>query len=298
MQPDRGRDLDGELRDLGPRVEYPPIPDLASSVRGRLESESGGPGSPARPLPRFWWIAAAALFLLVAVPVVSLAVRGTGGGGMAGGAAESGEHGAGDGSDAVGESRTVLAPEEQEGPVASSADASSSAGALAASAGTGTGGSAEGGASGESLGLGERIPLPQARVGAEASILLPRSPKLGEPDEVYAREGRPGFVFVYRARSGMQALEDTDVILILTQMPGGVGKAYLPGGTVRGAGLETVGVGGGKGYWIPPRGDSPEVARSGGLLAGVLLWERDGQALRLEADVPKGEAVRIAESVR
>src|SRR5918998_5261253 len=80
MPPDR--DLDRELRDLGPRVEYPPVPDLARSVRGRVEAESAG--SPARTRPQLWWIAAAALILLVAVPVVSLAVRGTGGGALSG----------------------------------------------------------------------------------------------------------------------------------------------------------------------------------------------------------------------
>jgi PASTA domain len=94
MQPDR--DLDRELRDLGPRVEYPPVPDLARSVRDRLETETGGTGPPPRARPQLWWIAAAALVLLVAVPVVSLAVRGTVGGafsageGAAGGVAESG----------------------------------------------------------------------------------------------------------------------------------------------------------------------------------------------------------------
>ena len=84
MQPDR--DLDRELRDLGPRVEYPPVPDLARSVRGRLEAEDGIAGSPARSRPQLWWIAAAALVLLVAVPVLSLAFRGMGGGAFSGGA--------------------------------------------------------------------------------------------------------------------------------------------------------------------------------------------------------------------
>src|SRR5918998_6978053 len=82
MPPDR--DLDMELRDLGPRIEYPPVPDLARSVRGRLEAEVGSAGSPARTRPQLWWIAAAALILLVAVPVVSLAVRGTGDGALSG----------------------------------------------------------------------------------------------------------------------------------------------------------------------------------------------------------------------
>ena len=46
MPPDR--DLDRELRDLGPLIEYPPVPDLARSVRDRLEAEADGAGSPAR----------------------------------------------------------------------------------------------------------------------------------------------------------------------------------------------------------------------------------------------------------
>ncbi len=93
MQPDR--DLDRELRDLGPRVEYPPVPDLARSVRHRLEAQDGAAESPVRTRPHLWWIAAAALVLLVAVPVFSLALRETGGafsagGGAAGSVAESG----------------------------------------------------------------------------------------------------------------------------------------------------------------------------------------------------------------
>ena len=103
MPPDR--DLDRELRDLGPRVEYPPVPDLAGSVRGRLEMEAGGSEAVSRSRSQLWWIAAAALVLLLAVPVVSLALRETGGfsagggaaGGVAGGVAESGGRGAADG---------------------------------------------------------------------------------------------------------------------------------------------------------------------------------------------------------
>jgi hypothetical protein len=110
MQPDR--DLDRELRDLGPRVEYPPVPDLARSLRGRLETEASGTESPPRARPQLWWIAAAALVLLVAVPVVWLAIRGTGaGGGAAGGVAvKSGGQEVGD---AAGPTSLV---EEERGP--------------------------------------------------------------------------------------------------------------------------------------------------------------------------------------
>ena len=94
MPPDR--DLDRELRDLGPRVEYPPTPDIAGSVRGRLGAEADSPGSPSRSRPQLWWIAAAALVLLVAVPVFSLAMREMGGGAFsAGGGAAGGAAGGG-----------------------------------------------------------------------------------------------------------------------------------------------------------------------------------------------------------
>lgn len=93
MRPDRERDLDRELRDLGPNVEYPPVPDLARSVRSRLEAERSEGNVPSRRFPPWaGWAIAAALVLLVAVPVFSFAVRDTGGvfsasGGAAGDAA-------------------------------------------------------------------------------------------------------------------------------------------------------------------------------------------------------------------
>lgn len=93
MPPDRN--LDRELRDLGAHVEYPPTPDLARSVRGRLEAGDGSAGSPSRTGPGLWWIAAAALVLLLALPAFAAVLNGmggalSGGAGVAGGGAESG----------------------------------------------------------------------------------------------------------------------------------------------------------------------------------------------------------------
>ncbi len=102
MPSDRDRDLENELRDLGSHTEYPPVPDLVRSVRSRLEAEDGTAGSSARSRPQLWWFVAAALVLLVAVPVFALAVRDTGGGAFSAGGgaardeAESGGQEAGD----------------------------------------------------------------------------------------------------------------------------------------------------------------------------------------------------------
>lgn len=307
MPPDREPNLENELRDLGPRIEYPTTPDLASSVKDRLEAEDHTPVSPSG--PSLWWLAAAALVLLTALPVLSLVVGGGmgGAGSMAGGAGgggseNSGEQAAG-GSEAGNGPTALSAGGAQAGSAAGAASVTSGEAATAFPAAGAEAGSSAGPSGrrvfGEGLGLGERITPREARARSDAPVLLPRSPVLGRPDEVYDRTGSPGFVYLYRdAYPRLPGLDDTRIGLLLTQTPGDAKTAYLPDGAVEGSDLDAVSVNGAEGYWVPASGDAPEIARSAGLLAGVLLWEREGQALRLEADVPKAEAVRIAESVR
>lgn len=185
MPPDR--DLDRELRDLGPRIEYPPVPDLARSVRGRLEADEGTAGSPSRSWPQLWWIAAAALVLLVAVPVLSLAMRDTvggafsAGGDAAGGVAESGGREAGGGP-------TRLAEEAAAGPTHSAGDD----GSLAAGAGGGTpsSGPADPGASAASM----------------EDACFPPEPVL----EAKPSRGGPGDGFVIRGKNFDGNLRDCD----------------------------------------------------------------------------------------
>lgn len=106
------RRLEDELRALGPRIEYPPTPDLARAARRRLEEDE------AQPPRRSWfgapflsprWAVAAVLVLVAIVPVFSpdvrdavgdLFVTGQGAGSTAGGAggdaAQGGERAAGE----------------------------------------------------------------------------------------------------------------------------------------------------------------------------------------------------------
>jgi hypothetical protein len=276
--PDRERELERELRELGSHIEYPPTPDLARAVRRSLDEE--GTARPTRSR-RFWsslpslrWaVAATAFLLIVAVPTLSPAMRATVTGWFeAGQTVGSGQ--------AAGGPREVPAAE-------SGGDA-----ALAPSAG-------EPRPSGE--GFGERISLREARTGVVAGeLLLPET--LGKPDEVYA--GKPpdeeGVTLVYDARSGLPPLGDTGIGLVLTELPGGVESAYFPEGERPGAGLQSVQVGGKPGYWVSSgRGVPSPIGRSEERLHGsVLLWEQESVALRLEAEIPKQEALRIAESVR
>ena len=88
---------------------------------------------------------------------------------------------------------------------------------------------------------------------------------------------------------GSPALGDTGISLVLTETPGDIGPAYLRGKATVRSELERVSVDGRPGYW----------SVAGRRLPGhVLLWEQGGLALRLEADVHKEQAIRIAESVR
>jgi RNA polymerase sigma factor (sigma-70 family) len=136
---------------------------------------------------------------------------------------------------------------------------------------------------------GERIRLREAQARMDDALLLPRKPGLGKPREIYASgtSEKEGVMLVYRG--GLPPLGDTGISLVLTEVPGDLAPAYLRGKTIIGSEFERVSVDGGPGYW-----------RSAGnrLLGHVLLWKQGGVALRLEADVRKEQAIRIAESVR
>jgi len=177
--------------------------------------------------------------------------------------------------------------EDTGGDLPTSGSASESGGDLPASGGSPPE------TSGEGLGLGERISLreAQARVG---KVSVPAT--IGEPDAVYAVEPE-GVVLVYRARLGLPPLGDTGIGLILTELPGHAESAYFPEGPPPHAGTETVDVDGGPGYWAPA-GTYAFPNRSEGLHANVLLWEREGRAMRLDSSLPRGEAIQIAESTR
>lgn len=277
MSPDRA--LEKELRDLGPHVEYPPTPDLARAVRRRLDQEGTGRRArsrmvwPSLPLSR-WAVGAVALALIVAAPVLSPTMRDTLTGRFeAGQTASSGQAAGG----ADGSPSTRSKEEAAEAPSAARSEAVP---------GSGSGGRYLG----ESLGFGKRITLKEARSGKDAPVLLPRAAGLGEPSEVYAGEG--GVVLVYRARPGLPPLGNTGVGLVLTERVGGVETAYFPEEVRPEDEFERVEVDEIQGYWSPAR-------RETGLLGGsVLLWEQEGRALRLEAGLSEGAAIRVAESVR
>lgn len=259
----RDRELERELGELGSRIEYPPTPDLAGAVLRRLEEGDRTPRRRGFGLPDLSarWAAAAALLLFLAVPLLSPATRETFSGPFVAGPAADG-----------GKPQGVAVESGDGAPRPSSPGRA------------------------ESITLREA----RARAGDGAPVLLPRAKELGEPDEVYAlgRPSRGGVALVYRSRPGLPPLGGTGIGLVLTEVPGDLESAYLE--TRSATGFEEVNVDGGRGFWYPEghHPAPPVVGRSWHPRADVLLWEREGRALRMEANLPKAEAVRIAGSTR
>ena len=256
------RELERELRELGAIIHYPPTPDVARAARNVLEEEANDQPRRFRgAFPAMRWAAVAVFVLVVAVPTLSPGLRAT-----------------------ISDWFVAEYNQSATGPAvdAGSPERQSEAGAPA----TGESKSEESQAPRFS---GERITLREARARMEGALLLPRTPKLGKPDEIYAlgTSRKDGVVLIYR--DGLPPLGDTGLSLVLTETPGDMEPAYLRGKTTIGSELERVSVNGGPGYW-----------RSAGyrLPGNVLLWKQGGVALRLQANVQKEQAIRIAESVR
>ena len=111
---------------------------------------------------------------------------------------------------------------------------------------------------------------------------------------------------VYEPRPGLPKLPRMDAGLIITQTRGGIADEYLQKLVYGGTDVRRVNVAGRPGafisggshsyLYVSPTGD---VEQDHPLLAGpTLIWEQDGLVLRLEGDVDRATALRIARSMR
>jgi hypothetical protein len=256
------RELERELRELGSLIDYPPTPNVARAARNVLDEAANEQSRRLRrAFPTLRWAAVAAAFVLVvAVPTLSPGLRAT----------VSDWFGAED--------------FQSTGVDAGSPERQSEAGAPAA----GVSKSATTPAQAPQF-SGERISVREAQARMDGTLILPRTPELGKPEEIYAvgTASKEGVMLVYKY--GLPPLGDTGIHLVLTEVPGDLEPAYLTGRTTAGSKFDRVSVDGNPGYW----------RSAGNRLPGqTLLWEQGGVALRLEANVKKEQAIRIAESAR
>ena len=158
------------------------------------------------------------------------------------------------------------------------------------------------------LDLGTRVTLAQAQARAGYPILVPTDPLLGAPDAIYVRAvpRSTAVSFVYAVRPAIPASAAAGVAALVTEFGGATvdeqffGKIIDPTTT-----LEKVTVNGQPGFWIQGTPHFFFYTSNGTIqqeslrLAGnTLLWTQGSLLLRLEAQVDKATALRIAASLR
>lgn len=153
---------------------------------------------------------------------------------------------------------------------------------------------------------GTRTTLDDARRRLPFAIRQPAD--LGIPDDVFidTTSGGERVTLVYRDRAGVPTSRVTGVSALFVEFRGSVDSTFF--GKIAGPDtkIEEVSVNGGRGYWLEGaphfffyKDPSGAILQETVRLAGnTLVWEQDGVTLRLEAQVTKDVALRIAASVR
>jgi len=153
---------------------------------------------------------------------------------------------------------------------------------------------------------GQRATLDDARRRLPFAIRVPQD--LGTPDDVYVdtTSGGEHVTLVYRERPDVPTSRVSGVAALVVEFRGSVEPNFF--GKVAGpeTKIEEVTVNGSRGYWLEGsphlflyRDANGAILQESVRLAGnTLLWEQDGVTLRLEAQVSKDSALRLAASVR
>jgi hypothetical protein len=160
-------------------------------------------------------------------------------------------------------------------------------------------------------GLGTLVTFSEAAGRAGFPILVPVDPLLGAPDEVYLRAvtNSTAVSLVYTTRPNIPTSPQAGVAAIVTEFVGGTVDEQFFGKVLdQNTTLEKVTVNGQPGFWIQGTphfffyrvtGTSGSVEQETLRLAGdTLIWTQGNLLLRLEAQVDKATALRIAASFR
>jgi hypothetical protein len=271
-------DLEPALRDLGAHLDFPATPDLAAAVATRLreapapampEPRARGPLArlPRRPTWRRLALAGlAAVLLAAAVLVVSPGTR-----------------------EAVARRLGLRGVEVRLGGERPAPTVTTRPGARL------------------ELGLGPRVTLGEARRRVAFPVKVPTAAGFQRPDAVYVNPRPEGgrVDLVYRARPGLPPSPNTDVGLLITEFQGTLTPDFIKKVVVGGL-VEEVRVAGQPGYWFSGephfftyQDRRGEITDEQTRLAGnTLVWQSGPQTLRLEGQLSKQEALRIAESMR
>jgi hypothetical protein len=145
-----------------------------------------------------------------------------------------------------------------------------------------------------------------AAASAIAGFQVRAPAELGDPDAIYVETAPVRVTLVYRQVKGIPVSPLAGVSALVVEVRGRFDQTVIGKSAGPETHVESVPIAGSFGYWLT--GQPHQVFyfdASGGFqqetlrLAGnTLLWEQSGVTYRLEADVSKEEAVRIASTTR
>lgn len=276
--------LDLDLTDLARAIDWPPTPDVATSVPARLAGGGARPVAPRRPwlaLPRLTRPLLIALLLLAIVAAVAAAIA-LGLPGL----------------------RITFTSDPLPTPNVPAATA-----ATASPAGTPDPSPTATRPPGATLGLGTPMSLETVRSRVDFPLLLPDVAGRGEPDGVYLEDlrGAQLVTTVWRAGPGLPPLRPgSDVGLLVTQFRATLDEGLLEKVLRTGTKVEVVQVGEHRGFWISgvqhilwfrrPNGQSVETPIR--LVGDTLALEVDGRIVRIEANGGRDAVLALAATLR
>jgi hypothetical protein len=146
----------------------------------------------------------------------------------------------------------------------------------------------------DDLGLGEQVSLEEARERAGFQVRVPTVDGLGDPPKVYYNEESSQVAFLYGSE------EKPKLLITQADARGAIEKIVNLNVTERELVVVEPGY---AGVWLYgekhaifyPSTDHEEPFR---LVGNALVYEADGVTLRIEAEISKDEALRIARSMR
>ena len=155
--------------------------------------------------------------------------------------------------------------------------------------------------------LGELVTLGDAEKRAGFRVSVPTDPALGPADAVYVRavEGSTAISLAYSARPGIPVSPQLDLAALVTELGGHLEPAILGKVVPQGTKLELLTVNGSPGAWLEGQPHQVFYTSNGGasyvtdtlrLAGNTLIWQQNGLVMRLEAQVDKATALRIAAS--
>jgi hypothetical protein len=155
---------------------------------------------------------------------------------------------------------------------------------------------------------GQRTTLDDARRQVRFTMRVPSAPELGTPDDVFVESvGTSDRVsLVYRQRDGIPLSKGAGVSALVVEVKGTVDEILLGKATGPGTRIEAVMVNGAPGYWLEGEPHLFFYREPGGnvrdetlrLAGNTLVWVQDGVTIRLEAQISKTDALRIASTFR